>query len=82
MAWIYKDKQLNGPIHGKFQSPPLISLYLLAKLVQWKWPDVCGELVHVVIMGGLHLEIALWNTLGDVLEERLHTSLESDMPTS
>ena len=43
-------------------------LFTLAKLVQWKWPDVYGEAVHVVMMGGLHLEMALWNTLGDVLE--------------
>ena len=44
-------------------------LFALAKLVQWKWPDVYGESVHVVMMGGLHLEMALWNTLGDVLED-------------
>ena len=43
-------------------------LFALAKLVQWKWPDVYGESVHVVMMGGLHLEMALWNTL-DVLED-------------
>ena len=46
-------------------------LFALAKLVQWKWPDVYGESVHVVMMGGLHLEMALWNTLGDVLEDFL-----------
>ena len=44
-------------------------LFPLAKLVQWKWPNVYGESVHVVMMGGLHLEMALWNTLGDVLED-------------
>ena len=44
-------------------------LFALAKLVQWKWPDVYGESVHAVMMGGLHLEMALWNTLGDVLED-------------
>ncbi len=27
-----------------------------------------GEHVHVVMLGGLHTEMALWNTLGDVLE--------------
>ena len=42
-------------------------LFALAKLVQWKWPDVYGESVHVVMMGGLHIEMALWNTL-DILE--------------
>ena len=45
-------------------------LFVLAKLVQWKWPDVYGESVHIVMMGGLHniIEMTLWNTLGDILE--------------
>ena len=45
------------------------SLFALAKLVQWKWPAVYGESVHVVMLGGLHIEMALWNTLGDLLED-------------
>ena len=43
-------------------------LYALAKLVQWKWPVTYGESVYVVLLGGLHIEMALWNTLGDLLE--------------
>jgi len=43
-------------------------LFAIAKFVQWKWPDTHGERVHVVMLGGLHTEIALWNTLGDVLQ--------------
>ena len=43
-------------------------LFALAKFVQWRWPDTHGEKVHVVMLGGLHTEMALWNTLGDVLE--------------
>ena len=43
-------------------------LFALAKLIQWKWPEVYGESMHVVMMDGLHIEMALWNTLGDVLE--------------
>ena len=43
-------------------------LFALAKFVQWKWPDTYGEKVHVVMLGGLHTEMALWNTLGDMLE--------------
>ena len=43
-------------------------LFALAKYVQWKWPDTYGERVHVVMLGGLHTEMALWNTLGDLLE--------------
>ena len=43
-------------------------LFALAKFVQWKWPDTHGEKVHVIMLGGLHSELALWNTLGDILE--------------
>ena len=43
-------------------------LFALATFVQWKWPDTHGEKVHVIMIGGLHTEMALWNTLGDVLE--------------
>jgi len=43
-------------------------LFALAKLVQWKWPDTHGECKHVVMMGGLHIEIAMWRTFGDYLE--------------
>ena len=43
-------------------------LFALAKLVQWKWQDVHGESKHVVMMGGLHIEMAMWNTFGDYLE--------------
>ena len=43
-------------------------LFALAKLVQWRWPVTHGESVHVVMFGGLHIEMALWNTLGDLLE--------------
>jgi len=28
----------------------------------------CGERVHIVMLGGLYTEMALWNTLGDLLE--------------
>ena len=43
-------------------------LFALAKLVQWKWPDTHGDYKHVVMMGGLHIEMAMWNTFGDYLE--------------
>ena len=43
-------------------------LFALAKMVQWKWPDTHGEDKYVVMFGGLHMEMALWNTLGDLLE--------------
>ena len=43
-------------------------LFALAKMVQWKWPESHGEEKYVVMFGGLHLEMALWNTLGDLLD--------------
>lgn len=43
-------------------------LYAIAKYAQWAWPDTHGEDKHVVMMGGLHMEMALWSTLGDLLE--------------
>ena len=43
-------------------------IFAIAKYVQWKWPSTHGEHMHVVMLGGLHTEMALWRTLGDVLE--------------
>ena len=39
-------------------------LFALAKYVQWKWPATHGGAVHVVMLGGLHTEMAL----GDIVE--------------
>ena len=49
-------------------------LFAIAKYIQWKWPATHGEHVHVVMLGGLHTEMALWSTLGDILEESGWTS--------
>ena len=43
-------------------------LFALAKLVQWQFPTTHGEETYVVMLGGLHTEMALWNVLGDLLE--------------
>jgi hypothetical protein len=43
-------------------------LFALAKMFQWKWPDSHGEQAHVVMLGGLHIELALWSMLGDLLD--------------
>lgn len=43
-------------------------LFALTKLVQWRWPATHGEDKHVVMLGGLHIEMAMWNTFGDYLE--------------
>ena len=43
-------------------------LFALAKAIQWKWPAEYGEDKYVVMFGGLHLEMAMWNTVGDLLD--------------
>ena len=42
-------------------------LFVLAKYVQLKWPESYGEEKYVVMFGGLHVEMALWKILGDLL---------------
>ncbi len=44
-------------------------LYGIAKKLQWTYPDELGEEKFVVLMGGLHIEMALWHTLGDILHD-------------
>ena len=50
---------------------PVISvdqpIYAIAKSIQWKWPDLYGESVDVIMLSGLHIEMALWRMLGDLL---------------
>ncbi len=43
-------------------------LYALAKYVQWNWPQTHDESKYIVMFGGLHIEMAIWNTFGDYLE--------------
>lgn len=43
-------------------------LYALAKKIQWHWPETHGETKHVVMLGGLHTEMAALKTIGDWLE--------------
>ena len=42
-------------------------LYDLAKKTQWTFPNSLGEDRFVVLLGGLHIEMALWSTLGGLL---------------
>jgi len=42
-------------------------LFDLAKKMQWTFPDIFGEDKFVVMLGGLHIEMALWSTMGDLL---------------
>ena len=50
-------------------------LFTLAKYVQWQLPDTYEEGMYVVMFGGLHIEIALWNTIGEFLEGSGWTSV-------
>ena len=40
-------------------------LYAIAKLIQWNWPDTYGEKHSVTVLGGLHIEMAALNVIGD-----------------
>ena len=37
-------------------------------MVQWKWPASHREQAYIVMIGGLHIVMALWNVLGDLLD--------------
>ena len=43
-------------------------LYALAKKIQWTWPDVYGEQMFAVMMGGLHIEMSFLKVLEDFLD--------------
>ena len=43
-------------------------LYAIVKKVQWTWPNEFGEDHFVVVLGGLHIEMAFMSMIGDVLE--------------
>ncbi len=42
-------------------------LYALVKQIQWKWPEY-GENKFMIMFGGLHIEMAALQTLGDWLK--------------
>ena len=39
-------------------------LYTLAKIIQWNFPELYGEHQFVVMLGGLHIEMAAFKALG------------------
>ncbi len=43
-------------------------LYALAKMIQWNWKESHGEDKYVIMLGGLHIEIAGLKVIGDWLE--------------
>ena len=69
----------NHPNPGQI---PVIALdqplFTTAKYVQWQFPDTNGEGMYVVMFGGLHIEISLWNTIGEFLEGSGWTSALCD----
>ena len=44
-------------------------IFSKAKYIQWTWPVEYDEDKFVVMLGGLHIEMSLWNTLGDYLAD-------------
>jgi len=44
-------------------------LYATAKYIQWNWSDNYGEDCFVIILGGLHIEMAGLKVIGDWLED-------------
>jgi len=49
-------------------------LFALAKYVQCSWAQSFGEQSFVVMLGGLHIEMALWSTVGDFLDQSSWTT--------
>ena len=43
-------------------------LYILDKYIQWNWLQIHGKDKYIAMLGGLHIEMAIWNTYGDYLE--------------
>ena len=59
-------------------------LFTIAKQIQWNWPDVYGEEQFVILLGGLHIEMAALTTLGDFLDGSgwTHALTQADLATA
>ena len=44
-------------------------LYAIAKKIQWNWPSTYGEKKSVIMLGGLHIELALLKAIGSWIED-------------
>ena len=44
-------------------------LFAVAKQIQWQWPETFGEDKYIVISEGLHIEMAAFKTIGNLLKE-------------
>ena len=58
-------------------------LFKLAKEIQWIWPDIYGEENFIIILGGLHIKMALQKALGTLLDGSGWTSalVQADITT-
>ncbi|KAE8740709.1 hypothetical protein FOCC_FOCC013765, partial [Frankliniella occidentalis] len=45
-----------------------LQLYIIAKKIQWHWPDLYGEREIVLLLGPLHIEQAFLRMLGEYME--------------
>ena len=59
-------------------------LFTIAKQIQWHWPDVYGEEKFVILLGGLHIEIAALTTHGYFLDGSgwTHALTQADLATA
>ena len=59
-------------------------LYALAKQIQWHWPDKFGEERFVIMMGGLHIEMAALRMLGHWLDGSgwVHALVQSEIASA
>ena len=46
-----------------------LPIYAIAKQIQWLFPDIYGKDRFVVMLGGLHTEMASWSMIGNLLTD-------------
>ena len=44
-------------------------LFAIAKQIQWQWPETFGKDKFIVILGGIHIEMAAFKAIGHLLKE-------------
>ena len=59
-------------------------LFSIAKQIQWFWPSEYGENEFVILLGGLHIEMACFSTLGNLLNGSgwTHALTQANIATS
>ncbi|KAL8560494.1 hypothetical protein ACOMHN_042314 [Nucella lapillus] len=66
------QKRYVTNIRGSEKIPVLACdqlLFALAKQIQWKHPELYGENKMIIILGGLHVEMAFLKAIGSLLRE-------------